>query len=145
MLMKRIWPWIYLGLFLIALLGETRVLWNRRAWNASPHWDSVIGAAAMGLLFPPLAVWFAKFRGKSHLIAPSFFRGFAGGWWTDPLQCLHLAALLSVGSFVGSLLTMSRASAQNDAVMHVYWNGALAIGFVIGNIIARYVFRKDIN
>jgi len=27
----------------------------------------------------------------------------------------------------------------------VYWKGALAIGFVLGDLVARYIFRDDIS
>jgi len=83
-------------------------------------------------------------RSQPDLKAPSFYRGLAGGWWTYPLQCLRLSTLLLVGWFVGSLFTLGQAGARHDVVMYVYWKGALAIGFVLGNIVARYIFRNYI-
>ena len=84
-------------------------------------------------------------RSQPDLKAPSFYRGLAGGWWTYPLQCLRLSTLLLVGWFVGSLFTLGQAGARHDVVMYVYWKGALAIGFVLGDLVARYIFRDDIS
>src|SRR6185312_1945638 len=94
------------------------------------------------LIFPSLAVGYARSRTSSRLPAASFSRGFRGGWWVDPLQCLRLSSLLASGMFIGSLFTLPHATSQG--VMLVWWHAAIAVGLIAGEFVAVTAFRGSI-
>ena len=69
-------------------------------------------------------------------------RGFNGGWWSDPLQCLRVSILVLGCLVLGALLSLQHASAQG--IMVFWWQSTLLLGFVLGERLAYRLFRGDI-
>jgi hypothetical protein len=125
--MKRIWPYIYLALFAVAVLGSLPIFGKAQS-HTNVDWVFLVG--------------YARSRTTNRLPAASFARGFRGGWWVDPLQCLRLATLLASGIFLGSLFTLPHATPQG--VMIVWWHAAIALGLTAGELVAVRTFRGSI-
>jgi len=139
--MKRLWPWIYLVLFAAAFLGGL-LNFGKAQGHTNVDWVFVTVSFLSLLAFPSLAVGYARSRRTAPLPAASFSRGFRGGWWADPLQCLRLTSLLLSGLFFGSLFTLPHATSQG--VMIVWWYAATAFGLVAGELVALKAFRGSI-
>jgi len=131
--MKRLWPWVYLALFAAALLGGL-LTFGKAQSHTNVDWVFVAVSFLGLLVFPSLAVRYARSRTTTRLPAASFSRGFRGGWWADPLQCLRVTSLLLGGMFLGSLFTLPHATSQG--VMIVWWYAAMAFGLTAGELVA---------
>jgi hypothetical protein len=138
--MKRLWPWIYLALFAGFLSGPS-ILGNTRG-HTNVDWVFVAVSFLALLAFPSLAVRYARSRTTTCLPAASFSRGFRGGWWADPLQCIRVTSLLLSGIFLGSLFTLPHAASQG--VMIVWWYSAMALGSIAGELVAIKMFRGSV-
>jgi len=136
--MKRLWQGIYLLLTGAAFLVGAG-LFGKSFGQTNVDWVFVLLSFLICTTFPKMAISYARNRQPNPLPRPSLSRGFVGGWWTDPGQCLLLTTLLLCSSFLGSLLTLSRADHQG--IMLICWQGAMAIGFVVGGFFARSAFR----
>ncbi len=139
--MKRIWPYIYLALFAVAVFASTPIFGNGQG-HTNVDWVFVAVSFFGLLIFSPLSVGYARSRTTNRLPAASLMRGFRGGWWVDPLQCLHLSSLLASGMFIGSLFTLPHATSQG--VMLVWWHAAIAVGLIAGEFVAVTTFRGSI-
>ena len=139
--MKRIWPYIYLALFAVAVLGSLPIVGSAQG-HTNVDWVFVVVSFVGLLIFSPLSVGYARSRTTNLLPAASFARGFRGGWWVDPLQCLRLSSLLASGMFLGSLFTLPHATSQG--VMLVWWHAAIALGLIAGEFVAVRSFRGSI-
>jgi hypothetical protein len=139
--MKRLWPWIYLALFAAAFLGGLSIF-GKTQGHTNVDWVFVAVSFLGLLVFPPLAVGYARSRTTARLPAASFSRGFRGGWWVDPLQCLRVTSLLLSGMFLGSLFTLPHATSQG--VMIVWWHAAMAFGSTAGELVALKTFRGSV-
>jgi hypothetical protein len=139
--MKRIWPYIYLALFAVAVLGSLPIFGKAQS-HTNVDWVFLVVSFFGLLIFAPLSVGYARSRTTNRLPAASFARGFRGGWWVDPLQCLRLATLLASGIFLGSLFTLPHATPQG--VMIVWWHAAIALGLTAGELVAVRTFRGSI-
>lgn len=102
-------------------------------------WVFIAISFATTALFPSMAVSYARSRLIIDPPRASFSRGWKGGWWTDPWQCLLLMTVWSWAWFLGSLFTLPNASQQG--AMIVYWKGAIAAGSLLGSVIARKRYR----
>lgn len=139
--MKRIWPYIYFALFAAAFLGGLSAFGDTQG-HTNVDWVFV-GGSFFGLFaFPFLAVGYACSRTTTRLPSASFSRGFVGGWWVDPLQCLRVTTLLVSGMCIGSLFTLPHATSQG--VMIVWWYIAMALGLIAGELLALRAFRGNI-
>jgi predicted Na+-dependent transporter len=136
--MKRMWRCIYLLLVAAAFLAGTG-LFGRDFGQTNVDWVFVLISFLTFAAFPKLAISYACHRKPNHLPSPSLSRGFVGGWWTDPAQCVLLTAMLLCGWFLGSLLTLPQANHQG--IMIVWWQGSMALGIVVGGFLARSAFR----
>ena len=139
--MKQIWPYIYLALFAAAFLGGLPVFGHVQE-HTNVDWVFVVVSFLGLLIFPSLAVGYARSRTSSRLPSASFSRGFRGGWWVDPLQCLRLTTILVSGMFLGSLFTLPHATSQG--IMIVWWHAAMALGLIAGELVAVKTFRGSI-
>jgi hypothetical protein len=139
--MKRIWPYIYLVLFAVAFVGSLPIF-GKAQGHTNVDWIFVAASFLGLLIFPSLAVGYARSRSTNLLPSASFSRGFRGGWWVDPLQCLRLTTLLVSGLFMGSLFTLPHATSQG--IMVVWWQAAMAFGLVAGELVAVKTFRGSI-
>jgi hypothetical protein len=136
--MKRLWQCIYLLLTAAAFFAGTGVF-GKSFGQTNVDWVFVSLSFLICTAFPKMAISYARNRQPNPLPSPSLSRGFVGGWWTDPGQCLLLTTLMLCGSFLGSLLSLPRADQQG--IMLIWWQGAMAIGLVIGSFFARTSFR----
>jgi hypothetical protein len=139
--MKRLWPWVYLASFAATFLGGLSIF-GKTQGNTNVDWVFVTVSFLGLLVFPSLAVGYARSRITTRLPAASFSRGFRGGWWADPLQCLRITSLLLCGMFLGSLFTLSHATSQG--VMIVWWHAAMALGSTAGELVALKTFRGSV-
>ena len=139
--MKRIWPFIYFAVLAAAFIGGTEVFSKAHGYT-NVDWVFVAVSLFFSLIFPSLAIIYARSRTAGLLVPASLLRGFLGGWWTDPLQCLRLMTLLLCGNFLGSLFTLSHADPQG--IMFVWWKAAMAFGFALGELAALKKFRRNI-
>ena len=139
--MKRLWPWIYLASFAAAFLGGLSTF-GKAQGHTNVDWVFVIASFLGILIFPSLAVWYARSRKVTPLPAASLSRGFRGGWWADPLQFLRVTSLLLGGMFLGSLFTLPHATSQG--VMIVWWHAAMAFGSTAGEFVALKTFRGSV-
>jgi hypothetical protein len=126
---------------MVTLLGSTD-LFGKDHRHTNVDWVFVAISFATLLIFPSLAIVYARSRKADLLLHASFSRGFLGGWWTDPLQCLRVTTLLLCGTALGSLFTLPQASPQG--MMIVWWFAALAVGSIAGEAFALYKFRRSI-
>ena len=140
--MKRIWPGIYLALFVAAFLGGLGVF-GKDYSHTNVDWVCVSVAFFGFFIFPYLAISYARSRTERPLPRASFSRGFLGGWWTDPLQCLRVSILLLSGSVFGSLFTLPHADHQSFMV--IWCMVAILFGSVIGELVALKKFRGSIT
>jgi hypothetical protein len=139
--MKRLWPWIYLALFAATFLAGL-LIFSKAQGHTNVDW-AFVAVSFLGLLvFPSLAVGYARSRTTTRLPAASFSRGFRGGWWADPLQCLRVTSLMLSGMFLGSLFTLPHATSQG--VMIVWWYAAMAFGLTAGELVALKAFRGSV-
>jgi hypothetical protein len=139
--MKRIWPYIYLALFAAAFLGGLSAFGGTQG-HTNVDW-AFVGVSFFGLLvFPSLAVGYARSRTTNRLPSASFLRGFVGGWWVDPLQCLRVTTLLVSGLCLGSLFTLPHATSQSTMI--VWWYIAMTLGSIAGELLALRAFRGNI-
>jgi hypothetical protein len=140
--MKPIWPCLYFALFLASFSGGMGLFGVSHA-HTNVDWIFV-GVSFFGcLIFPFFALRYARSRTSKMLPRASFLRGFSGGWWADPLQCLRVTMLLLCGQVLGLLfITLPHASAQG--IMVLSWWAAMLLGFVIGDLAARKQFRGSI-
>ncbi len=141
--MKRVWPWIYAALFLVCLLSGTNVFGGQDLTRTNVDWYFVTISFAVALAFPSLAMWQARDRKLTPVPRASFSRGPKSGWWADPLQWLRISSIGLVGLFAGALIGVGELSSQGAMIM--YWKGGLALGFVLGELLARQAFRNDIH
>jgi hypothetical protein len=140
--MTRLLPCVYLVLFAVASLGGFSAFGS---WHAriDVGW-TLVGVSFLGLLaLPFLAIGHARSRTTNRLASASFSRGFAGGWWLDPLQWLRVTTLLLGGLCFGSLFTLPHATSQETMV--VWWYTAMALGSVMGELAALRTFRASIG
>jgi hypothetical protein len=135
--MKHMWRYIYLLLAAAAFLVGSG-LFGRDFGQTNVDWVFITLSFLMCAIFPQIAISSVRNRSAHHLPSPSFSRGFVGGWWTDPGQCVLLTTLLLCGWFLGSLLTLPHANHQG--IMIVWWQGAMALGFVVGSYLVRSRF-----
>jgi hypothetical protein len=140
--MKRLWPYIYLSLAAAIFLCNTGLV-RQNYSQTNVDWIFIIISLLTTALFPSMAVSHARTRTIIDPPHPSFSRGFVGGWWTDPWQCLLLMTVWTWAWFLGSLFTLLHANHQG--VMIVWWKGAIAIGLLTGELIARKRYRGKIN
>jgi hypothetical protein len=132
--MKRIWPYLYLSLAIASFLGGAGLFAKRQdQMNIDGYFIAI--SFLVSAIFPMGAVAYARSRLIINPPSPSFFRGFKGGWWTDPWQSILLCVLLICGSFLGSLFTLPHVNHQG--ALAVWWKGSLATGFVVGYALAR--------
>jgi hypothetical protein len=131
--MKRLWPYIYLAIGLIIFLCNTGLV-RQNYGQTNVDWVFIGISLMMMAFFPSMAVSYARTRAIIDPPRPSFSRGFVGGWWTDPWQCLLLMTVSSWAWFLGSLFTLPHANQQG--VMIVCWKGAIAIGLLAGDAFA---------
>ena len=133
--MKRLWPYIYLLIAAVVFVCNTGLFGEHEHYgHTNIDWAFVTICFVASAIFPSMAVSYARNRAIIDPPPPSLSRGLAGGWWTDPWQCLLLCALLSCSLFLGSLLTLPHAS--HEGAMMVWWKGAIAIGNAIGVLMA---------
>jgi hypothetical protein len=137
--LKRLWPWVYLVLFAGAFLSG---LYSKAQGHPNVDWVFVAVSFLGFLALPSLAVGYARSRTTGRLSAASFSRGFRGGWWADPLQCLRVTNLLLTGVFLGSLFILPHARLQS--VMLVWWYAAMAVGATVGELVALKTFRGSV-
>jgi hypothetical protein len=140
--MKRLWPWVYLALFAAAFCGGLSAP-GKTQGHTKVDWVFITISFFGLLVFPSLVVAFARSRTTTSLPAASFSRGFRGGWWADPLQCLRITSLLLSGMFLGSLFTLPHATSQG--VMVVWWYAAMALGTAAGELVALKAFRGSVT
>lgn len=140
--MKNPWLLLYATIFVASLFLGAGVLGQEDLSRANIDWYFVAISFVGGLVFPTLAMWQARDRKLTPVPSPSFLRGLRGGWWSDPLQWLRISVLSLSGWFLGALVSAQGASAQS--VMALYWKGCLTLGFLLGEVLARKAFRKDI-
>jgi len=143
MQVRRLWPWLYTGLFLAGLLTGAGVFGHEDLSRANIDAYFLMASLAVGLLFPFLAMWQSHSKKLTPVPSPSFMRAPIGGWWRDPFQWLRICILAMVGAFVGTLMAWHGAGGQG--AMFVYWKGSLALGFLAGDFLARRAFRRDIS
>jgi hypothetical protein len=142
--MKRLWTFVYIFLFVICLLGGSGMgLFGAKYPRTNVDWYLIAICFVGFFIFPFLAIGHARTRTTKLLPRPSFSRGFTGGWWVDPLQCLRLSILLLCGSLLGSLFAVLHADAQG--VMTVFLKAAMLLGLVAGDLAARGKFRDSIT
>ncbi len=140
-LVKNPWLLLYAAIFAASfLLGGA--FGQEDLSRANIDWYFVAICFICGLVFPTLAMWQARDRKLTPVPSPSFLRGLRGGWWSDPLQWLRISVLSLSGWFLGALVSVQGASGQS--VMTLYWKGCLTLGFLLGDVLARNAFRKDI-
>jgi hypothetical protein len=139
--MKRLWPWMYPVLFAAAFLSGLPNFGQAQS-RTNVNWVFVAGSFLGFLAFPSLAVGYARSRTANRLPVASFWRGFRGGWWVDPLQCLRVTSLLLMGLFLGSLFTLPHARSQR--LMFVWWYAAVAAGSTVGELVALKAFRGSV-
>jgi hypothetical protein len=139
--MKRLWPWTYLVLFAAAFLSGLTIFGQAQS-RTNVDWVFVAVSFLGFLAFPSLAVGYARSRTANRLPVASFWRGFRGGWWVDPLQCVRVTSLLLMGLFLGSLFTLPHARSQS--VMLVWWDAAMAAGSTVGELAALKAFRGSV-
>ena len=140
--MKNSWLLLYAAIFLASLLLGAGVFGQDDLSHANIDGFFVGISFTGGLICPVLAMWQARARGLTPVPSPSFFRGLRGGWWSDPLQWLRISILSLCAWFVGALVNAKGASGQRE--MAIYWKGFLALGFLLGEVLARKAFRQDI-
>ena len=136
--MKRLWQGIYLLLTGAAFLVGAG-LFGKSFGQTNVDWVFVLLSFLICTTFPKMAISYARNRQPNPLPRPSLSRGFVGGWWTDPGQCVLLTTLLLCGWFLGSLFTLPHANHQG--IMIVWWQGAMALGLVVGRYLVRSWFR----
>jgi hypothetical protein len=135
--MKRMWPYLYLSLAIVSFLGGTGLFAKRQAqMNIDGYFIAICFLVCA--IFPLGTVAYARSRLVVNPPSPSLFRGFTGGWRTDPWQWILLSTLLSCSSFLGSLFTLPHVN--DRGVMAVWWNGSLATGLVVGYALARKIY-----
>jgi hypothetical protein len=139
---KNLWLLLYAVIFLASLLLGAGVFGQDDLSHANIDWYFVAVSFSGGIIFPALAMWQARARSLTPVPSPSFFRGLRGGWWSDPLQWLRICVLSLSAWFVGALVNAKGVSGQSE--MAIYWKGCLALGFLLGEVLARKAFRKDI-
>ena len=140
--MRRMWSYIYLLLGAAAFLVGTG-LFGRDFGQTNVDWVFITISFLLCAAFPSVAISYARNRNVNHLPDPSLSRGFMGGWWSDPWQCVLLTTLLLCGWFLGSLFTLPHANHQG--IMIVWWQGAMALGFIVGGVLARGAFRGSVT
>ncbi|MHA6204932.1 hypothetical protein ACXU4B_10945 [Dyella soli] len=133
---------LYALVFAISLLVGAGVFGKEDLSHANIDWYFVAISFAGFFVFPSAAMWQARTSRLTPVLSPSFFRGFRGGWWSDPLQWLRISSLSIGAAFIGALITSKGANGQSE--MAIYWKGSLALGYLLGEVLARKVFRKDI-
>jgi len=136
--MKHMWRYIYLLLAAAAFLVGTG-LFGRDVGQTNVDWVFITLSFLACAIFPQIAISSVRNRNAKDLPSPSLSRGFVGGWWTDPGQCVLLTTLLLCGWFLGSLFTLPHANHQG--IMIVWWQGAMALGLVVGRYLVRSWFR----
>lgn len=140
--MKRLWPYIYASSAIAIFLCNTGLL-RQNYGQTNVDWVFITISFVMMAIFPSMSISYARSRLIIDPPRPSFSRGFRGGWWTDPWQCLLLMVVWGWAWFLGSLLTLLHASQQG--VMIVCWKGAIAAGLLVGSVIAQKRYRGKIN
>lgn len=140
--MKHMWPYIYLLLAAAAFLAGTG-LFGRDFGQTNVDWVFVTISFLLCAAFPSMAISSVRNRSANHPPGPSLSRGFIGGWWTDPWQCILLTTLLLCGWFLGSLFTLPHTNHQG--IMIVWWHGAMALGFLVGGVLARRGFSGNVT
>jgi hypothetical protein len=131
--MRRFWPYLYFSLAAASFICNTGLTAQNQG-KTNVDWIFISLSFLVSLIFPTMAVSYACNRAAGHLPAPSLSRGFVGGWWTDPWQCLLLTVLLTSGWFFGSLFTLPHASDQGTMI--VWWKGSIALGLISGSALA---------
>lgn len=140
--LRRVWPWLYAGLFLAGLLTGAGVFGQEDLSHTNIDWFFLAASLVVGLLFPFGAMWQSRTKRLTPVPSPSFLRGPIGGWWRDPFQWMRICILAMGGASVGALTGWDGASDQGAMV--VYWKASLALGFLAGDLLARRAFRGDI-
>jgi hypothetical protein len=140
--MKRLWPCIYASSALAIFLCNTG-LPRQDYGKTNVDWAFITISLITMAIFPSMAVSYARSRLIIDPPRPSFSRGFKGGWWADPWQSLLLMTVWSWAWFLGSLFTLPHANQQG--VMIVCWKGAIAVGSLVGSVIAHKRYRGKIN
>ena len=140
--MKRLWPYMYLASAIAIFLCNTGLL-QQNYGQTNVDWVFITISLVVMTIFPSMAVSYARARLIIDPPRPSFFRGFKGGWWSDPWQCLLLMTVWAWSWFLGSLFTLPHANQQG--VLLICWKAALAIGLLVGSVIARKRYRSKIN
>ena len=72
-------------------------------WLIAPTPSGCVSAFILIVLLCSAAIWYARLRGAT-LRLPSMRRGFPGPFRDDPLQCLFVGTVMSLGIVVGSAL-----------------------------------------
>jgi hypothetical protein len=132
-LMRRFWPYLYFSLAAVSFICNTGLTAQNQG-KTNVDWIFISLSFLVSLIFPTMAVSYARYRATGRLPAPSLSRGFVGGWWTDPWQCLLLTVLLGSSCFFGSLFTLSHASDQGTMI--VWWKGSITLGLIFGSVLA---------
>jgi hypothetical protein len=141
-LVRRLWPWLYAGLFAVGLLSGAGAFGKEDWSHTNIDWYFVAISLVLGVGFPFLAMWQSRTNKLTPVPAPSFSRGPRGGWWRDPFQWLRICILSMGGSFVGALSGLSAVSGQG--AMAVYWKAGMVFGFLAGDYLARRAFANEI-
>lgn len=140
--MRRIWPCLYLALFTVAFLCGLGAF-GRGYGPVHVGWIYVSVTFLSFLFFPYGVIAYARARTACLLPRAAFTRGFSGGWWTDPLQCLRVSILLLGGYLLGALFTVGHTGHQGITV--IVCLVPIFLGLLAGELIALKTFRDSIT
>jgi hypothetical protein len=140
--MRGLWLLLYAAVFAISLLASAGAFGEEDLSRANIDWYFVAFSLLGFFVFPSLAMWQARSKRLTPVPRPSLLRGIRGGWWSDPLQWLRISGLSLGAAFLGALVNARGATGQSE--MAIYWKGAMALGLVMGELLARNAFPKDI-
>ena len=138
---KIVWLTIYAVIASLSFAAGAG-FFGEHATRTNVDWVFITVSLLTAFVFPPLALFYARSRTSQPFLRPSFMRGFNGGWWSDPLQCLRVSILVLGCLVLGALLSLQHASAQG--IMVFWWQSTLLLGFVLGERLAYRLFRGDI-
>ncbi len=142
--MKNVWRLIYGTLFALSLLVGTGIFRKSDYSKTLTDWYALGPFALVGLAFPFLMLWQAHLNGLTPVPAPSFDRGIAGGFRTDPLQWTRLGSVLFFGSLAGGLIALNNVNPVQP-LMAACMNGSFAVGLGVGELICRRAFARLIS
>jgi hypothetical protein len=141
MSMRRLWPPIYVALFVLTAVGGYESLAPQKTANTNSDWIFVSITFVLTCLFPLGAMSYSRGIGVQQFRRPSLDRH-PFGWWRDTLQPLRISVIGAGLYLIGSCFALPHT--DHRGVMIFWFYAALTLGLFLGERIVYAVYRERI-